>query len=73
MEERPIKTDAGHEAALLEIERLWDAREGTADGNRLDILTTMVEAYEEAHFPLNKPESDHCAIGLCSPDIPSKL
>jgi len=52
MELSPIQTGADHEAALLEIERLWDAKAGTADGDRLDILITMVEAYEEAHFSI---------------------
>jgi HTH-type transcriptional regulator/antitoxin HigA len=52
MELRPIKTDVDHEAALLEIERLWGAETCTADGDRLDILLTTVEAYEEAHFPI---------------------
>jgi HTH-type transcriptional regulator/antitoxin HigA len=53
---KPIKTDTDHEAALLEIERLWDAREGTAEGDRLEILMTLVEAYEEAHFPMDMPD-----------------
>ena len=56
MQLRPIKTDADHEAALLEIERLWGAEEGTADGDRLEILTTLAEAYEEAHFPMDLPD-----------------
>jgi HTH-type transcriptional regulator/antitoxin HigA len=37
---KPIKTDADHEGARKEIERLWDAEEGAADGNRFEILTT---------------------------------
>src|ERR1035441_10988172 len=53
---RPIKTDADHEAALLEIERLWNAKEGTTDGDRLEILMTLAEAYEEAHFPMDMPD-----------------
>lgn len=53
---KPIKTDADHQAALLEIERLWDAKEGTADGDRLEILMTLAEAYEEAHFPMDMPD-----------------
>ncbi len=53
---KPIKTDADHEAALLEIERLWGAKEGTADGDRLEILMTLVEAYEETHFPMDMPD-----------------
>lgn len=55
MEQKSIESRAGHEAALQEIERLWNAKEGTADGDRLEILITLVEAYEEAHFPLNRP------------------
>ena len=47
MEIRPIKTNADHDAALAEIERLWGAREGTAEGDRLDILVTLVEACED--------------------------
>jgi HTH-type transcriptional regulator/antitoxin HigA len=53
---KPIKTDTDHEAALKEIERLWDAEEGTAAGDRLEILTTLVEAYEESHFPMDLPD-----------------
>jgi HTH-type transcriptional regulator / antitoxin HigA len=53
---KPIKTDADHEAALIEIERLWDAEEGTPCGDRLEILMTLVEAYEEANFPMDMPD-----------------
>lgn len=53
---KPIKTDADHAAALREITRLWGAEEGTADGDRLDILATLVEAYEEARFPMDLPD-----------------
>jgi HTH-type transcriptional regulator / antitoxin HigA len=53
---KPIKTDNDHRAALKEIERLWGAQEGSADGDRLEILTTLVEAYEEAHFPMDLPD-----------------
>jgi hypothetical protein len=52
MELSLLKSNSEHEAALLEIESLWDAKEGTTDGDRLDILMTMVEAYEEKHFPM---------------------
>lgn len=53
---KPIKTEADHEEALREIERLWGAKEGTVDGDRLEILATLVEAYEEAHFPMDMPD-----------------
>lgn len=56
MQLKPIKTNADHEAALLEIERLWNAEDGTADADRLEILTTLVEAYEEANFPMDLPD-----------------
>jgi HTH-type transcriptional regulator/antitoxin HigA len=53
---KPIKTEADHKAALIEIERLWGAKEGTPEGDRLDVLATLVEAYEEAHFPIDFPD-----------------
>jgi HTH-type transcriptional regulator/antitoxin HigA len=53
---KPIKTESDHAAALREIERLWGADEGTAGGDRLEVLTTQVEAYEEAHFPIDAPD-----------------
>jgi HTH-type transcriptional regulator/antitoxin HigA len=56
MQLKPIKTNADHEFALKEIERLWGAAEGTADGDRLEILITLVEAYEAAQFPIDLPD-----------------
>jgi len=56
MQLKPIKTDADHELALKEIERLWGAAEGTANGDRLEILITLAESYEEAHFPTDIPD-----------------
>jgi len=56
MQLRPIKSDSDYEAALLEIERLWGAEENSAEGDRLEILTTLVEVYEEAHFPMDLPD-----------------
>ena len=56
MELRPIKTESDHQAALKEIERLWGAEEGSEEGDRLEILTVLVEAYEEAHFPMDLPD-----------------
>jgi HTH-type transcriptional regulator / antitoxin HigA len=56
MQLKPIKTDADHEAALKEIERLWGAAEGSKGSDRLEILITLAEAYEEAHFPVDMPD-----------------
>jgi HTH-type transcriptional regulator / antitoxin HigA len=52
MDIKPIRNDADHEAALREIERLWGAAEGTEDGDKLDILVTLVEKYEESRWPV---------------------
>lgn len=56
MDVRPIKTEADYEAALAEIERLWNAVEGTPDADRLDILATLVEAYEAVNWPIETPD-----------------
>lgn len=56
MEIRPIRNEADHEEALREIQRLWGAEEGTPEGDRLDVLTTLVEAYEQMHFPMDAPD-----------------
>jgi HTH-type transcriptional regulator/antitoxin HigA len=55
MEIKPIRTDAEHEAALREIERLWGAPEQTPDGDRLEVLLALVEAYEHARHPIDWP------------------
>jgi len=52
----PIRTETDYEAALAEIERLWGARSGTPEGNRLDILATLVDAYENEHYPMDPPD-----------------
>lgn len=49
---KPIRTDQDHQAAVQEIERLWDAKEGTEEFNRLDVLATLVDAYEAKRWPV---------------------
>jgi HTH-type transcriptional regulator/antitoxin HigA len=56
MEIKPIRTKADYERALREIERMWGAKEGTPQGNQLDVLATLVEAYERKHFPIDPPD-----------------
>jgi HTH-type transcriptional regulator / antitoxin HigA len=51
MDIKQIHTDADHEAALREIEALWGVAEGTEKGDRLDVLLTLTEAYEERRWP----------------------
>jgi len=53
---KPIKTEADYDAALAEIDTLMDAKSGTSEGDRLDVLVTLVEAYEEKHWRIDPPE-----------------
>ena len=53
---KPIRTEADYDATMAEVERLWGARSGTPRGDRLDVLVTLIEAYEEKHFPIDPPD-----------------
>lgn len=53
---RPLRSEKDYEAALAEVERLWGAKAGTPKGDRLDILATLIEAYEAKHYPMDPPE-----------------
>jgi HTH-type transcriptional regulator/antitoxin HigA len=55
-EVKPIRTKNDYERALAEVERLWGAKIGTPDGDRLDILATLIDAYEAEHFPIDPPD-----------------
>ena len=55
MQIRPIKTKTDLRVALKEIERLMDAKPGTPAGDRLEVLTTLVERYESLHEPIEPP------------------
>lgn len=54
---RPIKTAADYRATLREIEKLMSATPETPAGDRLDVLATLVEAYERRHFPMDLPDA----------------
>jgi HTH-type transcriptional regulator / antitoxin HigA len=56
MQIRPIKTKADHRAALKEIERLMDSKPGTAAGDRLEVLTALVDRYESEHESIEPPD-----------------
>ena len=51
-----IKTDKDHAAAVKQIERLWGAKSSSKDGQTLDVLLTLVDAYETKHFPIDTPD-----------------
>jgi HTH-type transcriptional regulator / antitoxin HigA len=53
---RPIRTAADYERALAEVGRLWGAKSGTPAGDRLDVLATLIDAYEAEHHPMDPPD-----------------
>ena len=53
---RPIRTEHDYEAALSELESLWGSETGSAEGDRLDVLATLIEAYELRHHPMDPPD-----------------
>lgn len=53
---RPIRNEEDYETALEEIEHLWDSAPNTSEADRLDVLVTLVEAYEAEHYPIPAPD-----------------
>lgn len=53
---RPIRTKRDYETALEDVERLWGAKLGTPNGDRLDVIATLIDAYESKHHPIDPPD-----------------
>ncbi|GAO00852.1 transcriptional regulator [Komagataeibacter xylinus NBRC 13693] len=53
---KPIRNEADYDAALEEVGRLWGAKSGTPDGDRLDVMATLIDAYEAKHHPIDPPD-----------------
>jgi HTH-type transcriptional regulator/antitoxin HigA len=53
---KPIRSEKDYEKSLAEVERLWGAKSGTPEGDRLDVLATLIDAYEARHFPMDPPD-----------------
>jgi HTH-type transcriptional regulator/antitoxin HigA len=53
---KPIRTEADYTAARREIEALFEAEPDTPEGDRLEILSTLIEAFEEQHYPIPDPD-----------------
>jgi HTH-type transcriptional regulator/antitoxin HigA len=53
---KPIRSETDYDAALVELERLWGAPSGTPERDRLEVLATLIEAYEERHHPMDPPD-----------------
>lgn len=79
MDIKPIKTEADYQAALAEIERLMDAEPDTPEGNCLDVLVALIEAWEEKHYPVEEPEPIEAiqhrmeALGMTRKDLESLI
>jgi len=56
MDIKPIRTSKDHRAALTEVERLWEAKPGTVEHDRLEVLVTLIDAYEAKHHPIPPPD-----------------
>ncbi len=57
MDIKPIKNQRDYRRILKEIEGLMDAKRNTPEGDRLDVLVTLVEAWEAKHYPLDLPDA----------------
>jgi HTH-type transcriptional regulator/antitoxin HigA len=56
VEIKPIRTEDDYNEAMKTLAALWDATEGSPESDQLDILATLIEKYEEAHFPMDLPD-----------------
>lgn len=53
---RPIRTESDYDEALADVERLWGAKSGTPEGDRLDVLATLIDVYEAKYYPMDPPD-----------------
>jgi HTH-type transcriptional regulator/antitoxin HigA len=53
---KPIRSDDDHAAAMVELEKLWGAKTGTPDGDRLEVLITLIDEYETKRWPFDAPD-----------------
>ncbi len=56
MDIKPIRTEADYDRALRRVEELWDSAEASTERDEVDILTTLIEAYEREHYPIDLPD-----------------
>jgi HTH-type transcriptional regulator / antitoxin HigA len=56
MDIKPIRSESDYERALRRVEELWDSPKGSAESDELDILATLIEAYEQEHYPIELPD-----------------
>lgn len=68
MDIRPVKTDADHKEALKEVDQLWKSPEGSPEGDKLDVIITLVEAYEGERWPM-EVEGDPVEVIIAHMDV----
>jgi HTH-type transcriptional regulator/antitoxin HigA len=56
MELRPLKTKRDYQAALTQVQNLWNARANSRDADRLEVLVLLIQAYEATHYPIPDPD-----------------
>lgn len=61
VEIKPIRSEGDYEDALQSLSKLWGAPSGTPEGDQLDILATLIDAYEKEHFPIDAPSAEALA------------
>jgi len=63
---KPIRSEADYDAAIEEVATLWGTASGTPEGDRLDVLATLIDAYEAAHHPMDAPLPTTLKVGIAS-------
>ena len=53
---KPIKTKKDYDVAMIRVEALFDAKQGTSKGDELEVLTLLIEKYENDNFPIELPD-----------------
>ena len=56
MEVKPIRSEKAYEQALRRVEELWGSPQGSPEGDELEVLATLLEAYEREHYPIDLPD-----------------
>ena len=53
---KPLHTETDYRKALHDVEALWNAAEGSAEADRLEVLVLLIQDYEDKHYPVNDPD-----------------
>ena len=73
MDIKPFRNKADYEAALKEVEQLWGTEPGTPEGDWFEVLFTLVEAYEDQHYPILPPDPIEACVGFYESDFVKSL